>query len=225
MNNNSTNENGRAVLLLNGVNDLPLKDVRDLVASSNLFICTDGAARYALKRDLIPDVVIGDLDSITPEDLVRARSEDAQIVKLPEQESGDCEKALRWLLANGIDQVVVLGHGGGGRQDHTLTNYSVLMRYASKFPVFMAYDLNHKIQFMHMPGEIRLRGWAGRRVSLIPYPISLRVTLRGFLYPLNDEDLMLGVREGLSNRMLSDEASISMASGAMLVFLERVQSQ
>ncbi len=215
----------RAVLLLAGDIDLPIAEVSAMIEGSDRIICADGAAHYTFKHNIIPDVIIGDIDSITPKDLKMAASEDVQIVNIPDQETGDCEKALKWMLAHAIDGVIVLGHGGGGRQDHTLTNYSVMMRYASRFPVFMAYDLNHKIQFMHSPGEIRVSGWAGRRVSLIPYPISLKVKLRGFEYPLNDEDMMLGVREGLSNRMLSDEASVSMTSGALIVFLERVKSK
>jgi thiamine pyrophosphokinase len=213
----------KAVLMLGGVIDLPVKDIRELLARNELLVCADSGSHFALAHKLVPDAIVGDLDSITPEDLLEATAETVQIVKINEQETGDCEKSFKWLLSIGVTDVVVLGIGGG-RNDHALANLNILMRFRDQFNSLIALELENEIHFHSHGSEIMIEGWPGRRISFMPFPSALAIISHGLEFPITG-NLTIAERDSLSNRMLSSSAGLLFESGAMIVFLERTKRE
>lgn len=108
---------------------------RYLAGSADYIVCCDGALatwiRVAPKifgELRIPDVVIGDMDSLSP--ALRKRYAD-RVVHVEEQDFNDQTKALLHVLANfrDVDTIHFLG-ATGKREDHTIGNVSLLMEYA-----------------------------------------------------------------------------------------------
>lgn len=54
-------------------------------------------------------------------------------------------------------------------------------------------------------------------ISLLPFPYAKGITTKGLQYPLNNEDLTLGIREGTLNYSISDNISISFIEGDLLL--------
>src|SRR5689334_18888700 len=102
---------------------------RELVAGldrSALVIAADSGLDHALALGFRADVVVGDLDSVTPDALAHARADGAEVELHPaEKDETDLELALRRAVALGMRRVTVIG-GGGGRHDHLLANALVL---------------------------------------------------------------------------------------------------
>ena len=81
---------------------------RDLRAISGPIVAADGGAAHALRRGVVPQAVIGDMDSLSPADLAAMPPD--RIHRVSEQETTDFDKALR-----AIQAPVVLGPGSAGR--------------------------------------------------------------------------------------------------------------
>ncbi len=89
-------------------------------------VCCDGAVTHYPRR---PQAIIGDGDSI-PEAL-KAKYADI-FHPVAEQEDNDLTKATRYCVAQGWRDIAYLG-ATGKREDHTLANIALLIRYMRDF--------------------------------------------------------------------------------------------
>src|SRR5580700_7123377 len=148
---------------------------------AKLFIALDGAAHWAIKNHLNPDLIIGDLDSV-----------DAQIIgsynhhKIEDQNSNDLEKSFIYCLQEGFEQILVLG-AFGKRADHFLTNVYVLRKYAARAEIIFADD--HQIAFMCSPKKpLVITGMNNCYLSLFPLSAQVGpITTSGLAYTLKHE--------------------------------------
>ena len=176
-------------------------------------IAADGGVHHALRFGFTPDVVVGDLDSIT--ETVRAQLPGTQFVHRPSQELNDLEKTLQFCQEHGFFQLTILGIAGK-RLDHTINNFSVLARYDRFFELEL-YDAYARIYLIR--DEIQIQGQEGQLVSLIPVGKVEGITTEGLAFPLNNESLEFGVREGLSNYLTRKQARVRFRKGLLLVFV------
>lgn len=91
-------------------------------------VCCDGAVNKLLSlQSVLPNKVVGDLDSISPQ--LRSLLGD-RLIQVKEQESNDLSKTMRYIHSTlGLRSIVLLG-ATGEREDHTLGNLSLLPSYA-----------------------------------------------------------------------------------------------
>jgi len=201
----------RAVILCDG--EPPSRNLlSNEIQNGQLFIVADGGAYTVLKYNLKPDIVIGDMDSFTPEE-----NYDFNILEDPDQDSNDLEKALNYALKEECTDVVVLG-AAGQRIDHTLKNLSVLKQFTPKFTTIHFRD-NYGKTFI-LPKNYTLNQPIGTVVSLFPLSGKVEgIKTSGLKYPLNNESLENGIRDGSSNEIEHTPAKISYDSGDLLIFL------
>ena len=114
-----------AVVLANGdypTAPLPLK----ILAEAPYVVCCDGGADEYIRRGYVPDVIIGDGDSLSEEN----RQKYSAILHCfaEDQETNDQTKAVNYLLAQGKRHIAIVG-ATGKREDHTLGNISLLIDY------------------------------------------------------------------------------------------------
>ncbi|MCR5642044.1 MAG: thiamine diphosphokinase, partial [Prevotella sp.] len=104
-----------AVILADGefpTADIPLQILRE----AKFLCCCDGAAAKAITQGFMPDAIVGDGDSLTPEFKTRY----AAIIHLEkEQDDNDLTKATRFCLEKGFRSIAYLGTTGK-REDHTI---------------------------------------------------------------------------------------------------------
>lgn len=182
-----------------------------------LFVAVDGGGNVARELGLIPDLVIGDLDSYRAEP-----DENIEVILDPDQETNDLEKALQYVLKRGGREAIVFG-ATGKRLDHTLKNLSVLKRFNPHFRSIRFIDPYMEIRLI--PKEFTATLPVGTDVSL--FPLSGRVTgveTRGLMYPLSGEILENGVRDGSSNRTVEKRIEIRYREGDLL-FLQTLNSE
>jgi len=196
-----------AIVVLHG--DLPEADVMERMADMP-FIAADGAANMLVRHGIIPEYVVGDLDSVTV-DTLEAIHGVSELVVEPDQESNDFEKALRFAEGQLWKRLLILGMHGGDLE-HTLNNWSVLMRYGRAMAL-CAYDRGRYAipvfsSFSHAPNAQEL-------LSLIPQPMA-RLTTQGLQWELQDEPLQLGAREGARNRAVADDVHVTIHDGSLL---------
>ncbi len=176
-------------------------------------VALDGGAVHSFDCDILPDMIIGDLDSI-PQNY-RDKFAHSQFVHKPSQDMNDLEKGIIYCIEEQADGLTILGLTGG-RSDHLLNNFSVLARYDQKIRITVI-DKYARILFIR--NDYRFQGKSGQIVSLIPLGKINGITTRGLKYSLKKESLEFGVREGLSNVVTSSPVSISLEGGLLLLFI------
>lgn len=199
-----------AVIVSNGFP--PSKELLDEeLASADLIIGADGGGNTLLTNDFIPDVVIGDMDSFKKPETVSF-----EIIQDPDQETNDLEKALSLALYRDMETCIVLG-AFGQRMDHSLKNLSVLKRFHSSFKQLLFKDERQSAQLVSSTFKAELP--VGSIVSLFPLSGKVTgITTKGLKYPLKDEVLENGERDGTSNENIEREFSIEIESGDLVVF-------
>lgn len=175
-------------------------------------VATDGAALRLRDLEMLPDVIIGDLDTIGREDTWFA-AVGIRLIRLESQESNDLEKALAWLAVEGITTATLIGVAGRA-VDHTLNNFSVIARFARILRLRLldacsrAYIVSDAIALDVTPGD---------RISLLPLPAAVLST-SGLAWPLRDERLEMGIREGASNCAVEPRITLHVREGVVIVF-------
>ena len=113
-----------AVILANG--DFPSAPLPlQVLEKAPYVVCCDGGANEYLAKGYLPDVIIGDGDSLSEEN----RAKYASLIHYnPDQETNDQTKAIQFLVAQGKKRIAIVG-ATGKREDHTIGNISLLMEY------------------------------------------------------------------------------------------------
>lgn len=205
-----------AVVVANG--ELPgHKLLKDAVAAASLVIAADGGSNHCFYHNIVPDIIIGDLDSArVPEGY------NGEVILDPDQETNDLEKALYLCLLRNVNSVDILG-ATGNRTDHTLKNLSVLMRFYRKFSSIRILDESGYMVLVDQSFTFDVS--VGTQVSLVPMNGRVDgITTHGLKWSLNGEALENGVRDGTSNEAVSTRVSISVKNGFLLVIVnDRIQ--
>lgn len=187
---------------------------RRLARASDSIVAADGGANMARRLGLVPDVIIGDLDSLTPSTRRAFRS--SLILRVRRQDNTDLEKALDYLAAGGARAVTILG-ATGKRIDFTLGNFAVLWKYSSLMDLRFAGDSWYAVA----AGRRRvLRARRGTIVSLVPFGDCDGITLRGLRYRLTNASMRVG-DTGLSNVVERSPVTVRVRSGAMLLLIHQ----
>jgi thiamine pyrophosphokinase len=204
----------RAVIFANG--ELNDKDrARALIKRGDLLIAADGGAHHCQALGLTPDLVVGDLDSLSNQDIADLRQAGAQIERYPmRKDATDLELAFFHAQDAGANEALVLG-GLGRRWDQTLANLLLPVYHRLSGLVITFWDRG---QWLYLVDDRReIKGSPGMRVSLIPLRgDAIGVTTNGLDYPLKDETLVFGATRGISNVMLGERAEVSLRQGALL---------
>lgn len=206
------NIRGRSVLIICNGEMPPRHLIAPLLRRKPFIVCADGGANKVRPYGIIPDVIIGDLDSIT--DRTRQYFSSVPILRDPDQETTDLEKVLNFLLENRAGSAVVIG-ATGDRPDHTLANLSILLKYHRRIAL-QYFDERCTIEVVHK--RAKFSTVAGQQISLVPMGKCTGITTTGLKYPLKNESLAPGVREGVSNAALGTSVTVTVRTGPLLLF-------
>ena len=207
---------GRAVVLAGG-DAPPATAVRAACADGHPFVvAADSGLDLAHALGLSVDLVVGDLDSVSPEALAAARAAGVAVDAHPAaKDATDLELAILAARAHGARRVTVVG-GGGGRHDHLLANALVLTH-----ATFADLDVDALVgtaRITVVRSRATFRGTPGSLLSLVPVGGTARgVRTEGLRFPLHDEDLSPGSTRGISNELLGPTATVHVADGVLLV--------
>jgi thiamine pyrophosphokinase len=212
----------RAVVVVAGGGSPPPDIVAALPPGAPV-IAADSGADTALALGLAVDVVVGDLDSVSPGGLAAAEAGGARIVRHPvAKDATDLALAIEEaaaLLGGDGGEVVVLG-GHGGRLDHLLAGILALADEAWAGLSIRAHLGPATVHVLHGPAEQTIAGAVGDLVTLVPVGGTAEgVCTTGLQYALRDEPLGPGTTRGVSNVIESLPASVALRAGVVLAVL------
>ena len=180
-------------------------------------VAVDGGYYGCRLAGITPDLLIGDMDSVDPIDLLDARKK-TRVHPISEQDTTDLEKALRNVRAPAI-----LGFGFlGKRFDHSLAALSVLARFTEMHRVMLvgSEDIVHVTS-----GPFKMRIDAGRRLSVWPLGNIEFDRSSGLNWPLDGLQMSPNGRVGTSNKMASDRLEIYPKEGGEAAYAVLAETQ
>jgi thiamine pyrophosphokinase len=209
----------RSIIFANGEFCQTVNEIN--VTKDDLVIAADGGSRHCQTLGIIPNVLIGDLDS-TPKDLIQEwQTAGVLVIRHPNQkDQTDLELALLHAQAERVSEIIVYG-AVGGRLDMTFGNLLLLAHPELTSQITLMCG-GEEVRALR-PGEsLTLNGTPGDIVSLLSLgPGKSRIRTEGLEYPLNNEDLGFGLTRGVSNRMADERAVIQLERGLLAVIHTR----
>lgn len=181
-------------------------------------ICADGGANYARELNLKPDIIIGDMDSITAE--TRAFFKAIKFESYPsKKDETDTELAITHAIKIGADNVTILG-GLGSRMDHSLGNIYLLKRFM---------DVGIEAEIVNEKNRIKIIGKAttfnfpiGTIVSILPIGGDVSgLTISGFEYPIKEGQMGMDKPYGISNVTNLKKQHIALKKGMLLIIIPK----
>jgi thiamine pyrophosphokinase len=211
----------QAIILANGQMEAPT-DLSSEIKDSALVIAADGGVHHCLSLGLQPDVLIGDLDSVSPDELLAYRNTGVEILQFPtHKDETDLELALIYAKDQGVKRVTLLG-GLGARWDMTLANILLICHpaYANMNIHFL--DGTQELFLLKAGENTTIDASPGDILSLIPLSEDVSgVTSSGLEYPLKQETLQFGTPRGVSNVFLEHQVQISIKQGLLICIVNR----
>ncbi len=172
-------------------------------------VALDGAYHRLKNKQIAPDVVIGDLDSIGSYE----PSKEIRFIQKNSQEKGDLEKAILFLIDKGYDTIHVIW-ATGKRLDHTINNLMLLASYP-KIRIVLYDDFSKAYVIPKIFSKVFNQG---AFISLIPLPYCDGITTSNLKFSLKNESLKLGDRSGTSNESVSTgEINIIYKTGLLAI--------
>lgn len=183
-------------------------------------ICADSGMRHARKLNCMPNLIVGDFDSCSVEDLTYYHHLNVSIERYnPVKDQTDTEIAIEKAILRGATHITVYG-GIGTRLDHSLGNIHLLYMLLKKG--IGACLMNPHNTVCMTDKEMSLEGEIGDIISLIPFAgEAYGVTTEHLGYPLVDATLKVGTSLGISNYMTAKKAVIQVKRGTLLVILAK----
>jgi len=175
------------------------------LAKDKLVVAADAGADRLLKYNIIPDQIIGDLDSIS--DKATTKLEE-WIVSNKNIQKTDLEKATDYAFEKGASEIQIIGWSGG-RIDHTLAALGLAFN-----PRISLIDENFTVEAV--TDSKTIEGEECTLFSLMAMP-EARVSVTGARWNLQHEKLKMGGR-GVHNEIgTSGKVNIECHSGNLLL--------
>jgi thiamine pyrophosphokinase len=205
----------RAVIISNGKvirKEFFIKMIKD----SDYIIAANGGSKHAKNFGVIPDVIIGDLDSIGKKDYLFFLNKGSKYKKYDViKDKTDIQLAIEYAIESGFKEILLMCVFGN-RLDHMLANLFLLMKIVDAGISVKIVDEFQEIILIYKSGEIK--GDVGDVVSLIPLtPTVSGIKLLGLKFQPKNGRLKMADTLGISNVLTKKSAKITINNGKLLL--------
>ena len=186
---------------------------KEILQDFNIIICADGGANIAKELDIIPDYIIGDMDSIkTSVFNFYKELNKTKIIKDTNPDKTDLELAIK--LAETLNPIKINIFGAiGNRIDHTLANIYCLDKIK---PGIKAEIIDERSTIQLAEENLEITGEKNDIISIIPLSDIEGLNYTGFKWNVKNLDTKIGWF-GISNKILNKKASINFSKGKILI--------
>jgi thiamine pyrophosphokinase len=209
----------RAAIFLNGSSD-SVGLVRRVAGRAELVVAADGGARYALEAGVVPDLVVGDMDSLGEDLALEVERRGASLERHPaRKDKMDGQLAVLAARERGATAADLLC-AVGGRLGALIAIPHILLA-AERIGLRSTVVADQGRMFVIEAGSRTVQGDPQDSISIFPLSgLATGVTLEGMEYPLENASLESGDTLGFHNELIGREATVSVGEGVVLVVHE-----
>ena len=204
-----------ALIVCNG-SPPPKNLLYQLWEKTTYHVAADGGANLLVKREYVPDAVVGDFDSL--ESKTREKIPNTKFIHIPEQDTNDADKSVRHCLKLGFKEIHLLS-ADGGRQDQFLSGLEILFKYSEKVRL-VSWTQMERMEFINREWEEKIA--PGTTLSMLPvFGGAQGIVTKGLKYELNNQNLIPGKSpSGVSNLVVSNPVSVNIKKGKLLLVVQ-----
>lgn len=212
--------NKKTALIISNGDIIDYSYLKTYLSGDEFVICADGGARHAKGLGVVPDLFLGDFDSVTKAQFEKIQESTTEIMSFPpEKDFTDTELALEEAVKRGYQKIVFLAVTGT-RLDHSLANIYMLKK---------AMDLGSEAVIINEHNEIyltkeniKLLRKPDYKLSILPIDGEAKgVYTENLYYPLVNATIRTGPAVGISNEFTEEWAGVRVREGLLLVMLTR----
>lgn len=189
-------------------------DIKKYFNNSDIVICADGGAKHLIRENLIPNLIVGDLDSLGNEMLKKYELLGVEIKRFPtHKDKTDTELAIEYAIEKGANDILLIG-ATGSRLDHSLANVMLLYKLVKLNVNIRIVDQYNEIFISN--SQLTLNKKEGYYVSIIPL-VDSKITLNGFKFNTESVEFNVGSTLGISNVVKENKGTINIEEGICLI--------
>lgn len=183
----------------------------DEVAENAIIIALDGATDPLMAFDIKPDIILGDLDSIS----AQAQHSGIQLISIHDQNLTDLQKGIRWAKQNATSIHVVCALGG--RMDHELSNMQTLLsEYSLDCPIYLYNE--YQTLFVAKNQEVMIQGLLGDYCGFFGAPeASMSVKNGGLAYGGETPYFLSQTQWSSSNQLIGNQGAVVEINGSAFI--------
>ncbi len=187
---------------------------KNIIKNYDFIAAVDSGADFARKNGIEPDIIVGDMDSISDDVLEYYKKTGIEMAIYPvEKDLCDGEIAVQLVKSRGCGLIDIIG-ALGGRSDHMLGNIFMLDKYEN------IRIISEKESLEAVTGYKSYEGIKGKTVSVLSITDSTKVKyIRGMKYCTENIELKRGDTIGISNIAVCDKAEIEVETGKIIVII------
>ena len=197
-----------ATLVLNGQFPLNKEHITLIKGSPNL-IAADGSLNNLIENKIIPQYVIGDMDSVEKNLIEKYNIE---FTKIKDQSKTDFEKILIWCLEKKIQKISIFGISGKD-EDHHLSNLLTLNKFSQKI-ILQAFTDNYIIT--PISSYKKFKSFKNQIVSIMTFEKESLIQSKNLFYELNQTKITPS-NFSIRNISMGDQFEIE-TSNKVLIF-------
>jgi thiamine pyrophosphokinase len=188
--------------------------IKTCAKKSDFILALDGGADTALKAAVMPNLVLGDLDSISQNAKNKIGKE--KLLKVARQDNTDLEKGLDFARYFKVPNITIIC-AQGGRLDFTLSNFSSVFNYIDKANIIFK---TSTCDIFPLKKSTKFECKKGAKISLIPMGNTTGLTLKNLKYSLKNATFKIG-QTAVSNIALKNNFEVSFKKGQLLVIINK----
>lgn len=184
-------------------------------AHNSKVIALDGAAVVCVEKQVIPDIILGDFDSVDNVFLDNiAKQHNVQIIHEPCQNTTDLEKGLNFVAKYSPKKVIVC-QALGLRLDHTIHNLRLLKR--KYHPGFCTTLMSATEKIIYIKDKtVVLSVENTEPFAVLAFP-KAKVNSCGLKYDMSELTLEFAKRESTSNHIIKKTAKLIIEGEVILI--------
>lgn len=209
----------RAVIVSGG-NPPSKKLLLSYLKSDDFLIGVDHGCDCLLEYNIIPNLILGDFDSVRKEVIEEFKAKKVIILEYnSDKDYTDTDLGYLKAKESGANEIILFG-ATGTRMDHMLGNLGILIKSLKEGIKMQIIDENNKIFVVDK--ESSFKGNYGDTISF--HALSDKVpnlTIKGAKYKLESYDMGLLEPRAICNEFIDNDITISFDSGLVLVILPK----
>ena len=179
----------------------------DKLKKASSIIACDGAANTLIENGYIPNIIIGDLDSISEDNKIKYKE---IIIESKDQSENDLRKAIKFSKKQGVGPISIIG-ATGKREDHTIGNIFSIMEYEN------TEILTDTGIFRCVINNEKITSFKGQKISIFTVDNTIKITSNSLKYNFNNE-YITSMFYGTLNESINDNLSFNLSHGKLLIF-------
>jgi thiamine pyrophosphokinase len=205
-------KNDKCIILANG--KPPAKSLLTYLNNKgySILICADGGANYARKINVLPNIIIGDFDSVSKETLEYFTGK-SEIINLLRQNDTDVEKCIKYAIKQKMYDIVLTGVTGD-RLDHTFCNLGIVIKFFKQANLRI---ISENSLLAPYSGTVIINTCSGETISLYGFDSKTKILSKGLFYPLKNISLPFGIKESTSNIAVGKKVTLNISKGVVFV--------